>query len=128
MLASGIALNSILGGLQGFLYSTYGIGIAFILMTVLPGFRHGGGDIKLGMGFGAYMGWENTIILILLTLAIIALVNIAMILKRDGIKGFLKSLKIEICSMGKLKTEGSKIIEGPIILIAYVIALLFIGK
>lgn len=125
MIITGIILNSYSNGLQGFLHSIYGASLVFILMTILPGFRHGGGDIKLIMGYGAYLGLQNVLILIFFTLLILLITNIITLIKIDGIKGLWNSLKIEIYSLGKIKEDSGKMPGAPIILLAYCILLFF---
>lgn len=123
MIITGIILNSYLNGLQGFMFSFYGIGLAPLLMLFLPGFKHSGGDIKLGMGYGAYLGHQSVLTIIFITLLILLIIHIYSLLKNNGFKGLWISLKLEMLSLGKIKVESKKMPGALIILIAYCITL-----
>jgi len=75
-LASGIAVNSIFGGMQGALGSLKGCGFAFVLMFVLHVFgAMGAGDVKLFAAIGSVIGGAlvlPTFVVVVLTGGVLA--------------------------------------------------------
>ena len=79
-LISGLALNLIVGGLQGGLYSIGGCVLAFILMFMLHVFgAMGAGDVKLFAAIGSVLGAQlvlPTFVVVVLTGGVLALVSV----------------------------------------------------
>jgi len=79
-LISGLALNLIVGGLQGGLYSIGGCVLAFILMFMLHVFgAMGAGDVKLFAAIGSVLGAQlvlPTFVIVVLTGGVLALVSV----------------------------------------------------
>jgi prepilin peptidase CpaA len=77
---SGLAMNTILGGLPGTFASLVGFGIGFVLMFLLHVFgAMGAGDVKLFAAVGAVTGAHlilPTFIVVVLTGGVLALVSI----------------------------------------------------
>jgi len=79
-LISGLALNLIVGGLQGGLYSIGGCVLAFILMFMLHVFgAMGAGDVKLFAAIGSVLGAQlvlPTFVVVVITGGVLALVSV----------------------------------------------------
>lgn len=125
MILSGILFQFVLNSLEGLKNSVIGILISLILLSVLPGFKFSGGDMKLIMGFGSYLGLK-TVYYIILVLAMFVLVNTIFIIKKHGIKNLLSRLKLEVITVGKIAEKGDKIAGAPILLSAFIITILIL--
>ena len=79
-LAAGVAMNTILGGVQGVYTSLAGCGLAFILMFILHLFgAMGAGDVKLFAAIGAVLGSQlvvPTFLVVVITGGLLAMVSI----------------------------------------------------
>lgn len=79
-LAAGVAMNAILGGMQGVYSSLAGCGLAFTLMFLLHIFgAMGAGDVKLFAAIGAVIGAPlvvPTFLVVVLTGGLLAVVSI----------------------------------------------------
>lgn len=79
-LISGLAINSIFGGLNGLLMSLGGCALAFILMFMLHVFgAMGAGDVKLFAAIGAVTGAPlvlPTFVVVIITGGVLAMVSI----------------------------------------------------
>lgn len=123
LILSGIIFQTVLNGQSGFKSSMMGILICFILLSVLPGTKFSGGDIKLSMGYGAYLG-TNSAYYVLITLSLIIIFNILGIVRNYGTADLYKRLELEIISFGKVTAQADKIVAAPILLISYTLALI----
>ena len=123
MIITGIVLNTFLYGFNGFLQSVLSVIISFVFLAIIPGFKKGGGDIKLAMGYGAYIGKFLIIKLFFFYLLIVLFINVRNMIKKDGISGFYKSLKLEITSFGFYKEEGEKMPGALIMFISYILTI-----
>ncbi len=78
-LASGVAINSMAGGLSGLYASVAGCGLAFILMFMLHIFgAMGAGDVKLFAAIGAVTGVQlvmPTFLVVVLTGGLLAIIS-----------------------------------------------------
>ena len=117
----GLIFNYLEKGISGISFSFVGIFTAMFLMTILSFMRFGGGDIKLMMGLGAFLGQEKIIIIGLYLVIFIAIYNLIIITKKEGIKNTLLIIKLELKTLGKYKKELPKIIGCPFIFCAYLI-------
>lgn len=126
MIITGIVLNSYSNGLQGFLHSIYGVALVFILIFLLPSFSLGGGDIKLLMGYGSYLGYQSVLTLIFFTLVILLIVNISTLIKKESLNNLWNIIKLEVFSFGRIREKSGKTPGALVILFAYCMFLIFI--
>lgn len=122
----GLISNALQAGLKGAISSLLGILIVFIVVSILPGFRHGGGDTKLAMGIGSFIG-SNHILYFLFNWFLFSLLicNIKL-LKNKGFNYFKNTVITELITSNMTRTEGlSNIIGAPMILLGYLVTLLF---
>jgi len=123
----GLIVSSFMTGFNGSLSSLGGIILSFIIVSQLPGFRHGGGDIKLAMGVGSFLGISIIMYFLFFWFALSILVCNIKLLKNKGFKYFKNTLLGEIYSLGKVDEEKESIIGAPVMLVAYLITLVYIG-
>ena len=122
----GIATNTYLFGLEGLKYSIEGFLIVIFLLTLTQKiFSFGGGDIKLIMGYGTFLGSLNSLRFIFILFLLNLLVNIAMLIKKHNIKEIKSILKLEIFSYGQVRYGFPKIIGAPLALTSYLVCLIF---
>lgn len=113
-------------GFTGFLTSFGGIAISLLTVSLLPGFRHGGGDIKLAMGLGSFLGVSRTMYFLFFWFAMSVLICNIKLIKNQGLKNFKNTLIKEILTLGKSEEEVESTIGAPIMLVAYLGTLIFL--
>ncbi len=94
----GLTLNSIGGGLDGFLLSLAGIGAGFALWLVsnFLGRLLGGGDIKLLMAFGALMGPLFMLYTFVIGALIGGVIAVVISIKQGVLGGIIKQMGTSI--------------------------------
>lgn len=110
-------------GFNGFLASTGGVMISLLIVSLLPGFRHGGGDIKLSMGIGSFLGVSKVIYFLFLWFMLSLLICNIKLIKNQGISNFKNTLVKEVLTLGSGEEEIESTIGAPIMLVAYLIIL-----
>lgn len=130
LLIIGIFINAYIYGLEGIKSSFSGCFTAIILLSVFGLFmRLGGGDTKLILAYSTFLGREKTLIFVLIFIVLSFIVSLVAFIRENGIKEFLKEIKMEIRNFGIYKTKFKRKIGAPILLGAYLFALFFtLGK
>ncbi|MHB1421454.1 MAG: prepilin peptidase, partial [Bacillota bacterium] len=92
----------LLSGRNGLVEALLGIAIAGGLLCIVPGFRHGGGDIKLAGACGAWIGIgggiQNVLAFITIALASVCLCNLIYLAQNEGWNGIRSRVSLEIVS------------------------------
>lgn len=120
----GVFLNTYLYGLEGLKGSIAGVFIASLITSMIPLFRLGGGDLKLAMGYGAFLQSEKVLSFLLYFVLFTVIGNLVIFIYKRGIKEFISELRGEIRCFGTYRAEFSKIVGGPFLLGAYVVTLM----
>lgn len=128
LILTGICVNTFLNGFQGFKESILGILIAVIITSVIPAFRLGGGDLKLAMGYGAFLTMKNYVMFFFFFIFFVLLGNIFLMIKQEGFGSFISELKLEIKSLGVHKTSFKKVTGAPFLLGAYLLTVVFLNS
>lgn len=124
----GLIMNTLQAGLAGTISSFSGILIALFVVSMLPGFRHGGGDTKLAMGIGSFIGSNHILLFLFYWFLFSLLICNIKLLKNNGFSYFKNTVITELITPNMTKAEGlSKTIGAPIMLLGYLVTLLFIG-
>lgn len=124
MILLGLLYNFFQLGVPGVISSLQGIFLALLIVSFLPGFRYGSGDIKLSMGIGAFIGCPKIFRFLFIWAAISLVMTCILIIKNNGLF-YLKDILIEeFVSMGKIRHDIQSIIGAPLMLLAYVFLLL----
>lgn len=111
-------------GLKGFLSSLGGIIISLLVVSILPGFRHGGGDIKLAMGIGAFQGYNKVMYFLFIWFALSLLICNIKLIKNKGLRNFKNTLVKEILTLGEEDEKIESTVGAPIMLVAYLLFLI----
>ncbi len=119
----GVFINTFSNGLQGFKESMLGILLAVIITSIIPVFRLGGGDLKLVMGYGAFLTVKKCLVFYFFFILFVLLGNIFFVIKKEGFKFFVSELKLEIKSLGLYKAGFDKIPGAFFLLGAYLVTL-----
>ena len=124
----GLIVSSYKTGYMGSIDSMGGIVIALLVVSQLPGFRHGGGDIKLAMGIGSFLGISKIMYFLFFWFLLSLLVCNFKLIRNKGFQYFKNILWGEIILLGNVKEE--KIVStvgAPIMLVAYLVTLIYKG-
>lgn len=121
----GVFINTFLNGFQGFKESILGILIMTIVLSIIPVAKLGGGDLKLAMGYGTFLGKEKYIMFYFLFLLFTLLGSMFFLIKKEGLKSFFSDLKLEIKTFGRHKTKFKEIPGAPFMLGAYLVVTVF---
>lgn len=123
----GLVMNSLQYGLTGLISSFLGLIMAFFIVILLPGFKHGAGDTKLAMGIGSFIGSAHVLYFLFFWFLFSLLVCNIKLLKDKGF-GFLKNTIVtELITPYRVNNEGlSNTIGAPTILLGYLLTLVFI--
>lgn len=124
IISMGIFTNFYLKGFEGFKASIIGVFLILFLVSLVPVFRMGGGDLKLAMGYGAFLQKDKALMYFFLFLLLTVVGNILFYLFNKGIKAFLCDVKYEIKSFGLYKAQFDKLAGGPFLFAAYILTLL----
>lgn len=120
----GLIINSYRFGSSGFLASIGGITIALLVVSLLPGFRHGGGDIKLAMGLGSFLGVSSFLYFLFFWLVLSLLICNIKLIRKQGFKNFKNILLKEILTPDNAEEDIETTIGAPIMFIAYIITII----
>lgn len=120
----GLIISTYRFGFNGFLASIGGIIISLMIVSFLPGFRHGGGDIKLAMGVGSFLGVSRVMYFLFFWFGLSFLIVNIKLIKNQGLRNFKNILVKEILTLGQVDEEIESTIGAPIMLVAYLIALI----
>jgi len=125
LILTGVIYQAMFMGVSGLKSSLTGILLCFVLMTIIPGFKFSGGDIKLSMGFGAYIG-INALGYIAIAMFLFLIINIGNIIRLHGTRDLIGRVKIELLSAGRINTGTEKLAGAPILISSFIIILLII--
>lgn len=120
----GVFINTFLSGFQGFKGSMLGILTAVLITLIIPIAKLGGGDLKLVMGYGAFLTIKNYIVFFFFYSLFVLLGSMFLLIKERGIKSFILDLKLEIKTFGRYKTRCKEIPGAPFLLGAYLATIL----
>lgn len=121
----GLAYNLYQLGIPGGISSLQGIAAAFVIVSLLPGFRYGGGDIKLSMGIGAFIGYPGIFGFLFYWAAISLVTTCILIIKSKGLTHLKNILITELITLGTIRHDIQSVIGAPLMLLAYIITLFF---
>ncbi len=124
MILSGLLFSLYFIGTTGFMEAFKSMILGAALLNC-PGFRSGGGDIKLGAACGAWLGTINlTLGFIFFALLLSWVVLTVRTLQKQGFLNMLNILKLEYYSQGQATQQGSHIPMAPMLFIGYIAAFL----
>ncbi len=109
-----------------FLNSIYAIIAVTVIVIVVPGFRVGGGDIKLTAACGAWLGLETALLFILLAITITMITGLVIFVYNNGLKATVGQIKLELITLGRMESEQARLPMAPFILIAYILSVIII--
>ena len=99
--------------------------VTIILITlIIPITKLSGGDLKLAMGYGAFLTVRNYIVFFFFYSLFVLLGSIFLLIKKEGFKSFFSDLKLEIKTFGRHKTGCREILGAPFLLGAYLATLI----
>lgn len=122
----GLIINTYGFGFHGLLVSIGGVIVSLLAVTLLPGFRHGGGDTKLAMGIGSFLGITQIGYFLFVWFVLSLLICNFKLVKKQGLRNFKNILVREILTLGRSEEEIESTIGAPIMLIAYLLILIFL--
>ena len=122
----GLIVSTYNSGLNGFIASMGGVAISLVVVSLLPGFRHGGGDIKLAMGIGSFLGVSKNMYFLFFWFALSVLICNTKLIRNKGLRNFKNTIIKEILTQGKGEEEIETTIGAPIMLVAYLITIIFL--
>lgn len=120
----GIFFNCLNNDFQGFTRSLLGIFAVFLVTSLIPVFKLGGGDLKLAMGYAAFLKYEKMLTFFFFFILFTVIGNIVCFICKEGFRSFLSELKQEVKTLGLYKTQFNKIVGAPFLLGAYIITIL----
>jgi Type IV leader peptidase family. len=124
----GLIVNTYQFGISGASSALTGIIIAYFVVSMLPGFRHGGGDIKLAMGIGAFVGSAYILYFLFIWFVLSLFICNLKIIKNKGFRYFKSLILNELLTLADKKTEvNERIIGAPVMLLGYLITLSLTG-
>lgn len=126
MLLFGCLYLSVLGGLNGFVRSIIGMLTSCIILAFFSKtFSFGGGDKKLIMACGAWLG-KDCLYFLFFTLLILIIYNIFLVIKKEGIGNLLSTLKLEFLYSHKEPLEN---VPGAFFIAAgYIVTMFLLGE
>jgi len=120
----GLITSTYIFGLNGFLSSLGGITISLLVVSLIPGFRHGGGDIKLAMGISSFLGMSKIMYFLFIWFLLSILICNIKLIRSKGIRNFKNTLLNEILTLGEIEEDIERTLGAPIILAAYIITII----
>jgi len=120
----GLIVSTYRTGFSGTLSSLGGIVISLAVVSLLPGFRHGGGDIKLSMGIGSFIGVSGIMQFLFCWFALSLLTCNFKLIKKQGFRNFKNILVQEILTLGEAGERMENTLGAPIMLAACLITLI----
>jgi hypothetical protein len=114
MMITGLAIALFFNGINGFLLSLTGLLATGFIMALFPGFRCGGGDIKLAAGCGAWLGiypnynnislnyfllFQNMLWFIIITASLSWIITTTLLIKKHGLADFGRIIYCEIITL-----------------------------
>jgi len=126
MLLFGCLYLSVLGGLNGFVRSIIGVLVGCVMLAFFSkAFSFGGGDKKLIMACGAWLG-GNALYFLFFTILILIIYNIALMVRKKGFENLLSILKLEFLYGYKEPLED---VPGAFFIAAgYIITMFLLGE
>ncbi|MHB1126965.1 MAG: prepilin peptidase [Bacillota bacterium] len=127
MAASGLLVEFLISGKTGLVEALIGMSVAGGLLCIIPGFRHGGGDIKLAGACGAWIGTEglqSVLAFMVFTLASVWVASVIVLAKKEGWAGIRSRVLIEILSGLRASQPAASLPGAPFLLFAYVVAVI----
>ncbi|MBO8160678.1 MAG: prepilin peptidase [Thermosipho sp. (in: Bacteria)] len=123
MTLTGLFAAFYLNGLSGLFLSLIGMFVGGFTLAILPGFRSGGGDIKLSAACGAWLCSIQSIFqFIFFSLLFTTIVILVKYIQREGISNFIAYLKIEVLTLGRVRNNYGHVPMAPLMFIAYMMA------
>ncbi|MHB1127558.1 MAG: prepilin peptidase [Bacillota bacterium] len=125
--ALGLLMGFLISGGNGLHEALIGMTVAGGLLCIVPGFMHGGGDLKLAGACGAWIGiggLKYIMAFVAIALALVCLCNIIFLVRNEGWIGIRSRVSLEIVSAFRLSQPTVSLPMAPFMLLAYAVVMI----